>query len=39
MEDHHQPNLVARGDACLLRIALTNLRDNAWQFTGGRNPA
>ncbi len=34
-----QPGLVARGDAVLLEIALTNLLDNAWKFTGLRPEA
>jgi light-regulated signal transduction histidine kinase (bacteriophytochrome) len=31
--------IEARGDAHLLRIALTNLLNNAWKFTAGRSPA
>ena len=29
-----EPNLVATGDAALLRIMLENLLDNSWKFTG-----
>lgn len=34
-----ESNLVARADASLLQVALTNLIGNAWKFTGGREPA
>lgn len=34
-----QPGLHATGDARLLDIALTNLLENAWKFTGKRTPA
>jgi PAS domain S-box-containing protein len=34
-----QDGLEARGDAPLLRIALENLLDNAWKYTGGKDPA
>jgi light-regulated signal transduction histidine kinase (bacteriophytochrome) len=34
-----QPGLTARGDARLLRVALENLLDNAWKFTGKRPQA
>lgn len=33
------PDLVATGDPRLLEIALTNLLDNAWKFTGRRDRA
>jgi len=32
-------DLTARGDVRLLHIALENLMDNAWKFTGARRPA
>jgi signal transduction histidine kinase len=34
-----QPGLQATGDARLLQIALTNLLENAWKFTGKRPQA
>jgi PAS domain S-box-containing protein len=34
-----QPGLRARGDARLLQVAVTNLLENAWKFTGKRSPA
>lgn len=34
-----EEGLVAQGDARLLRIALTNLLDNAWKFTSKRTAA
>jgi len=34
-----QPDLIAHGDPTLLEVVLTNLLDNAWKFTGGRDPA
>ncbi|HEY3356784.1 MAG TPA: MEDS domain-containing protein [Polyangia bacterium] len=34
-----QPGLRARGDAGLLRVALGNLLENAWKFTGRREAA
>jgi signal transduction histidine kinase len=34
-----QPEVFVYGDAPLLEIALTNLFDNAWKFTGGRSLA
>lgn len=33
------PDLVARGDAALLRVAMQNLLQNAWKFTRHRDPA
>ena len=33
------PNIVARGDAQLLRIAMENLLSNAWKFTGKHEAA
>ncbi len=32
-------NLIVKGDVALLRIALQNLLDNAWKFTGKRSDA
>jgi light-regulated signal transduction histidine kinase (bacteriophytochrome) len=34
-----QPGLKATGDARLLQIAMTNLLENAWKFTGKRSKA
>jgi signal transduction histidine kinase len=34
-----RPGVSTRGDGPLLRIALENLIDNAWKFTGGRPTA
>jgi light-regulated signal transduction histidine kinase (bacteriophytochrome) len=34
-----QPGLRTRGDARLLQIAVTNLIENAWKFTGKRSQA
>ena len=34
-----EPGLVVHGDDALLRVALTNLLDNAWKFTGKREQA
>jgi signal transduction histidine kinase len=34
-----QEGLVASGDPCLLRIALWNLMENAWKFSGSRETA
>jgi PAS domain S-box-containing protein len=34
-----EENLAARGDPRLLEIALTDLLDNAWKFTGAREKA
>jgi light-regulated signal transduction histidine kinase (bacteriophytochrome) len=34
-----EPNLVVHGDDGLLRVALTNLLDNAWKFTSKREHA
>jgi light-regulated signal transduction histidine kinase (bacteriophytochrome) len=34
-----EPGLEARGDRALLEIALTNLLENAWKFTGARPAA
>ena len=39
VEWHVQPGLQATGDARLLQIALTNLLENAWKFTGKRPQA
>jgi signal transduction histidine kinase len=39
VEWHVQPGLEATGDARLLQIALTNLLENAWKFTGKRPQA
>lgn len=36
---HVQPGLRAMGDARLLQIAMTNLLENAWKFTGKRPQA
>lgn len=36
VEWHVQPGLRATGDARLLQIAMTNLLENAWKFTGNR---
>jgi len=33
------PDLTARGDARLMRVALENMLANAWKFTNGRTPA
>ncbi|MCE5313494.1 MAG: PAS domain S-box protein [Armatimonadota bacterium] len=37
MEFVIQPDIEVRGDANLLRIAMENLLDNAWKFTGRRS--
>ena len=37
VEWHVQPELRATGDARLLQIAVTNLLENAWKFTGKRD--
>jgi len=34
-----QPGLQVRGDSRLLQIAVTNLLENAWKFTGKRDHA
>lgn len=34
-----QPDIIARGDKQLLSIALTNLFDNAWKYTGKKAKA
>jgi len=34
-----QPGLRVRGDARLLHVAVTNLLENAWKFTGKRSSA
>ena len=34
-----QPGLRARGDVRLLQVAVTNLLENAWKFTGKRSAA
>jgi PAS domain S-box-containing protein len=39
VEWHVQPELRATGDARLLQIAMTNLLENAWKFTGKRAQA
>lgn len=39
VEWHVQPGLRATGDARLLQIAMTNLLENAWKFTGKRAQA
>ena len=39
VEFHIQPDLVAQGDASLLRVLMENLLGNAWKFTSQRDPA
>lgn len=36
---HASPNLTARGDGTLLRIAFENLIGNAWKYTGKKSAA